>query len=239
MALLAVERLIKSYDGTTALDQLDLFVGNREVVAVLGPSGCGKSTLLRVIAGLERPDAGTVSWDGNDITSLEPHRRGFGLMFQRNALFPHRSVGQNVGFGLRMQGLPEPEITSRVQQALHWVGLDGFENRRIDGLSGGEEQRVALARTLAPEPRLIMLDEPLGSLDRMLRERLIAEVADLLRQRSATALYVTHDHGEAEAVADRIAIMRAGRIVQAGTLPAIRSAPVDEWVGQFVGSSGS
>jgi len=235
MALLTVERLTKTYDGTTALDQLDLFVENREVVAVLGPSGCGKSTLLRVIAGLEGPDAGTVNWNGNDITSVEPHKRGFGLMFQRNALFPHRTVGQNVGFGLRMQALPESEITSRVQEALHWVGLDGFENRRIDGLSGGEEQRVALARTLAPEPRLIMLDEPLGSLDRMLRERLIAEVADLLRQRNATALYVTHDHSEAEAVADRIAIMRAGKIVQSGTLPEIRSSPADRWVTEFVG----
>lgn len=239
MPVLQIHGLTKTYGRTVALDNLDLSLERQEIQAVLGPSGCGKSTLLRVIAGLEPPDRGLITWEGKDLIGLEVHRRGFGLMFQRNALFPHRTVGENVAFGLRMQRRDPDEIRTRVSQALEWVGLSGFEHRKVEGLSGGEEQRVALARTLAPEPRLVMLDEPLGSLDRMLRERLIVEVAELLRTRGTTALYVTHDHGEAEAVADRIAIMRAGRIVQAGTLPAIRTAPVDEWVGHFVGSSGS
>lgn len=236
MAALRLEDLTKAYGDTIALDGLELAVDDREVLAVLGPSGCGKSTLLRVIAGLERPDSGLVLWDERDLTDVEVHRRGFGLMFQRNALFPHRTVGENVAFGLRMQGRAPDEIRARASEALTWVGLSGLEHRRIDGLSGGEEQRVALARTLAPEPCLVMLDEPLGSLDRMLRERLIIEVAELLRARGTTALYVTHDHAEAEAVADRIAIMRAGRIVQAGTLPVIRATPADSWVAEFVGA---
>ncbi len=227
--------LHKRFDGVAALDGVDLEVGDGEVVAVLGPSGSGKSTLLRVIAGLERPDRGRVRWDGEDVTEVPPHLRRFGLMFQSYALFPHLTVAGNVAFGLRMLGLRPEEVEKRTWEALRWVDLEDFADRPVEGLSGGEQQRVALARTLAPEPRLVMLDEPLGALDRNLRERLVVDTRRLLRERGATALYVTHDHGEAESVADRVAIMHAGRIVQTGTLAEIRRAPADAWVADFVG----
>jgi thiamine transport system ATP-binding protein len=233
--MLAVSGAVKRFDGTAALDGTWLDVADGEVVAVLGPSGCGKSTLLRVIAGLETLDAGTVHWDGVDLTGVPVHQRRFGLMFQGYALFPHKTVAGNVGFGLRMLGLEKAEVDRTVAEALAWVGLEDVAGRRVDALSGGEQQRVALARTLAPAPRLVMLDEPIGALDRTLRERLIEEIGDLLRQRGSTAIYVTHDHAEAETVADRVAVMRAGRIVQAGLLEEIRARPADEWVAGFVG----
>ncbi|MFO7548134.1 MAG: ABC transporter ATP-binding protein [Acidimicrobiia bacterium] len=233
--MLAVSGAVKRFDGTAALDGTWLDVADGEVVAVLGPSGCGKSTLLRVIAGLETLDAGTVHWDGVDLTGVPVHQRRFGLMFQGYALFPHKTVSGNVGFGLRMLGLEKAEVDRTVAEALAWVGLEDVAGRRVDALSGGEQQRVALARTLAPAPRLVMLDEPIGALDRTLRERLIEEIGDLLRQRGSTAIYVTHDHAEAETVADRVAVMRAGRIVQAGLLEEIRARPADEWVAGFVG----
>ncbi|MGF1667108.1 MAG: ABC transporter ATP-binding protein [Acidimicrobiia bacterium] len=232
---LEVRGVRKRFGSTVALDGVDLEVARGEVVAILGPSGCGKSTLLRVVSGLETPDEGRVRWDGEDVTDVPVHLRRFGLMFQGYALFPHKSVGANVGFGLRMQGMAPDDVQRRTREALDWVGLADFADRPIEGLSGGEQQRVALARTLAPEPGLVMLDEPLGALDRRLRERLVDEVGDLLRERMATALYVTHDHDEAETVSDRVAIMRAGRVVQTGTLDEIRDAPADEWVGEFVG----
>ena len=233
--MLEIRSLSKAFGSTTALDSLDLSVADGEVLALLGPSGCGKSTLLRVVAGLESPDRGTVHWDQTDITGLPTHERRFGLMFQSYALFPHRNVGENVGFGLRMAGMGPDEIRDRVSEALDWVDLPGFERRRIEGLSGGEQQRVALARTLAPSPRLVMLDEPVGALDRRLRERLVVDTGAILRNRGATAIYVTHDHEEAAAVSDRVAIMRAGSIVQRGQLEQIRSNPIDEWVADFVG----
>jgi thiamine transport system ATP-binding protein len=230
---LEVDGVHKRFGTTVALDGADLEVARGEVVAILGPSGCGKSTLLRVVSGLESPDEGR-SVGTEDVTDVPVHLRRFGLMFQGYALFPHKSVGGNVGFGLRMQGMDPTEVAAPRREALEWVGLAGFGDRPIEGLSGGEQQRVALARTLAPEPRLVMLDEPLGALDRRLRERLVDEVRDLLRERMATALYVTHDHDEAEAVSDRVAIMRAGRVVQTGTLEEIRHSPADEWVSEFV-----
>lgn len=234
-AILEVMGIDKSFGTTKALDDAHLEVFEREIVAILGPSGCGKSTLLRVVAGLEQPDDGRIRWAGRDITDLDVHRRHFGLMFQSYALFPHRSVGQNVAFGLRMLELEEDEVQRRTTEALTWVGMDEYSGRPIEGLSGGEQQRVALARTLAPAPALVMLDEPLGALDRRLRERLVNEVGTLLREREATALYVTHDHDEAETVSDRVVIMRAGRVIQTGTLAEIRAHPVDEWVSEFVG----
>lgn len=235
--MLSVSRVVKRFDGTTALDGASLEVADGEVVAVLGPSGCGKSTLLRVIAGLEPLDAGTVHWDGTDLAGVPVHERRFGLMFQGYALFPHKTVAGNVGFGLRMLGLEKAEVDRRVTEALAWVGLEDLAGRRMDGLSGGEQQRVALTRTLAPAPRLVMLDEPIGALDRTLRERLVEDIGDLLRRRGSTAVYVTHDHAEAETVADRVAVMRAGRIVQAGPLEEIRTRPADEWVAGFVGDA--
>ncbi len=231
---LSVRGIVKRFGTTLALNSVDLDAEDGETVAVLGPSGCGKSTLLRVIAGLEQADAGRVLWRGTDITDQPAHERSFGFMFQGYALFPHRTVAQNVAFGLRMRGVDPTEQRRRVRQALEWVGLGDFGDRRIEGLSGGEQQRVALARTLAPDPGLVMLDEPLGALDRRLRERLVSEIDQLLRDRGSTALYVTHDHDEAAAASDRVAVMRAGVIVQMGTYEEIRRAPADPWVREFL-----
>jgi thiamine transport system ATP-binding protein len=231
---LRVTGLRVTFGGTVALDDLSLDVAPGEIVAVVGPSGCGKSTLLRVIAGLEVPDRGTVRWDGTDITRAAPHDRGFGLMFQDHALFPHRSVQDNVVFGLRMQRLPARAQQARASTLLHLVGLDGFENRSIDTLSGGEAQRVALARALAPAPRLLMLDEPLGSLDRALRDRLAVEVRDVLREIGQAAIHVTHDQEEAYAVADRLVVMRAGRVERDGRTADVWREPGSEFVARFL-----
>lgn len=232
--MLSVRGVGKRFGTTTALDDVTLDVAD-ETVAILGPSGCGKSTLLRVIAGLERPDSGRVLWDDTDITDTPAHVRDFGLMFQTFALFPHRTVGQNVSFGLEMRHVPGPERERRVHEALEWVGMADMSGRKVDGLSGGEKQRVALARTLAPGPRLVMLDEPFGSLDRLIRDRLLDEVRQLLHDTGTPAIYVTHDHDEAKAVAGRIALMRGGRIIQQGTWTELTTAPADEWVGRFLG----
>jgi ABC-type Fe3+/spermidine/putrescine transport system ATPase subunit len=217
------------------LRDVDLSVAAGESVAVLGPSGSGKSTLLRAIAGLVPVESGSIIWEGKEITGVPTHQRGFGLMFQGYALFPHLDVAANIGFGLRMMNLPPAEIETKVADALALVGLDGFGARSIADLSGGERQRVALARTLAPEPRFIMLDEPLGALDRALRDRLMLETRQILEERAVTALIVTHDQEEAEALSDRLALMRDGTIVQSGTLDELRADPADEWVKEFLG----
>lgn len=219
--------------GKVILDCVELAVAQGEIVAVLGPSGCGKTTLLRAIAGLQPLDGGRITWDGEDLARVPTHARRFGLMFQDYALFPHRDVGGNVGFGLRMAHRSAADIDQRVGDVLAVVGLAGFEHRRIDTLSGGEQQRVALARSLAPEPRLLMLDEPLGALDRVVRERLLGELPGLLRRLGTTALYVTHDHSEAEALADRVAVMRAGRVEQVGRPEELRAEPASEFVAEF------
>ena len=214
---LRVEGLTLAFDSVPVLDGIDLEVAEGEVVVLLGPSGCGKSTLLRAIAGLERPSAGRVWWGDEDLTVVATHQRGMGLMFQDHALFPHRDVAGNVEFGLRVAGMPADQRAHRVRRALDLVGLPGFGDRRVDTLSGGEAQRVALARSLAAGPRLLMLDEPLGSLDRALRERLTAELGALLRRLGQAVVHVTHDHDEAFALADRIAVMGGGRLVRVGT----------------------
>ena len=233
--MLEVRGLSKRFGSTVAVDDVSFDVGT-ETVAILGPSGCGKSTLLRLIAGLETPDAGTGRWDGTDLADVPAHRRDFGLMFQSFALFPNRTVGRNVAFGLEMQSLPREDIERRVRVVLDWVGMEDKIDRAIEGLSGGELQRVALARTLAPEPQLIMFDEPLGSLDRLMRERLITEIGDLLRETGTPSIYVTHDHGEAVAVAERIMLMNEGRIVQTGTIDELRAQPASDWVRRFIGT---
>jgi thiamine transport system ATP-binding protein len=220
---------------TRVLQEVSLSVATGESVAVLGPSGSGKSTLLRAIAGLVPVEAGSITWDGREVTEVPTHLRGFGLMFQGYALFPHLDVAGNVGFGLRMMNLSHGDIDTRVAESLRLVGLSGFGGRTIADLSGGERQRVALARTLAPEPRLIMLDEPLGALDRALRDRLMVETREILEDRAVTALIVTHDQEEAEGLADRLALMRAGTIVQSGTLDELRAHPADDWVKEFLG----
>lgn len=222
-------------DGATVLDRIDLAVADAEVLAVLGASGSGKSTLLRVIAGLERPSRGRVRLGGVDVTDVPAHRRGVGLMFQDHALFPHRDVAGNVGFGLRMRGAERARVGERVREVLELVGLAGFERRDVASLSGGERQRVALARALAPEPEVLLLDEPLGSLDRALRERLLEDLVAVLDRAGATVVHVTHDRAEAFAVADRVALVRAGRLVQVGTPHDLWWRPVDVEAAVFVG----
>lgn len=218
---------------TTAVRDVSLAVAPGEVVALLGPSGCGKSSLLRAIVGLEPLAAGDVRWDGESVLTVPVHKRGFGLMFQDGQLFVHRDVAGNVGYGLN--GLPAAERDARVAELLELVGLTGFERRRVTALSGGERQRVALARSLAPRPRLLLLDEPLSALDRNLRERLAIDVAAILRRAGTTALYVTHDHAEARAVADRVGVMLAGTLARIGTSEEVWGDPGSREVAEFLG----
>ena len=222
---LAVEGLSVSFDGVPVLDGVDLSVAPGEVLVLLGPSGCGKSTLLRTVAGLELPTAGRVRWGDEDLTGLPTHLRQVGLVFQDHALFGHRDVAGNVGFGLRIAGAEADVVAHRVARALELVGLAGFEGRRVDTLSGGEAQRVALARSLAAAPRVLLLDEPLGSLDRALRERLTGDLGVLLRRLGLAAVHVTHDHDEAFALADRIAVLGGGRVDRIGTPDEVWSEP--------------
>ncbi|MFJ9869113.1 ABC transporter ATP-binding protein [Streptomyces sp. NPDC101165] len=221
--------------GRPVLDAVDLDVAEHEVVCVLGPSGSGKSTLLRAVAGLQPLDFGRVLLDGRDQAAVPAHRRGVGLMFQDHQLFPQRDVGGNVAFGLRMHGVPRGGRDAEVGQLLELVGLPGAAGRAVAGLSGGEQQRVALARALAPRPRLLMLDEPLGQLDRSLRERLVVELRELFGRLGTTVLAVTHDQGEAFALADRVVVMRDGRIAQSGTPLEVWQRPADEFVARFLG----
>jgi thiamine transport system ATP-binding protein len=233
--VLRIDALEVRYGDAVALDGVDLVVADGEVVSVLGPSGSGKSTLLRAVAGLEPPVRGRVEWDGDDLTGVPPHRRRLGLMFQDHSLFPHRDVLGNVAFGLRMRHVPAPQAAARAAELLTLVGLAGYEYRHVTELSGGEQQRVALARALAPAPRLLMLDEPLGSLDRALRERLMVELRELFTRLGLTSLYVTHDHDEAFALADRVAVMHAGRIEQLGSPVEVWEHPASEFVARFLG----
>jgi len=233
-ALLQVAHLQKSF-AAAVLNAVSFEVNQGEIVCLLGPSGCGKTTLLRVIAGLETADEGTVTFDERDVAIVPVHQRGFGFMFQDFALFPHKNVWANVIFGLRMQNLPPDQIRQQAQAALEMVGLSGFEQRDVHQLSGGEKQRVALARSLAPQPKLLMLDEPLGALDRQLREGLMIEIRRILKSAHLTAIYVTHDQAEAFAVADRVVIMNAGRIEQIGTPVEVYAHPASEFVARFLG----
>jgi thiamine transport system ATP-binding protein len=227
---LAAENVTVRFGDVTAVDAVSLTVPTGEVFALLGPSGSGKSSLLRAIAGLE-PCTGEIAFDGESVMRMPPHKRRFALMFQDGQLFPHLDVAGNVGYALRIAGRPS---TERVAELLELVGLAGFERRRVTDLSGGEQQRVALARSLAASPRLVLLDEPLSSLDRELRERLAGELHDILRAAGVTAILVTHDHDEAGVIADRIGILDAGRLVQTGTLAQLRSDPVSERVARFL-----
>lgn len=233
---LSVRNIHKSYQqDKPALAGVSFDQEIGEVVAVLGPSGCGKSTLLSIIAGLVEPDRGSVHWNSEDLREIPPHRRGFGLMFQDYALFPHMRVRDNVAFGLRMQGMARPEIDREVAQSLEMVGLPGFEQRDVNQLSGGEQQRVALARAIAPQPGLLMLDEPLGSLDRKLREQLLYDLREIIRSAHQTTLYVTHDQEEAFSIADRLVVMRTAQVVQVGTPQEIYQHPNSAFVARFVG----
>jgi thiamine transport system ATP-binding protein len=230
---LRLRGVVVRYGATTAVDAVDLDVAAREVVALLGPSGSGKSSLLRAVAGLEPVAAGGITWAGREVTGVPVHRRGFGLMFQEGQLFPHRTVAGNVGYGL--DGLPRARRAERVAELLELVGLAGYGDRSVATLSGGQAQRVALARALAPAPALLLLDEPLSALDRGLRERLTGELHDILRATGTTALYVTHDHDEAFTVADRVAVMVDGRLVQVDRPARLWRRPVNQEVAAFLG----
>lgn len=235
MALLEVIDITKDYDGIFTLDKINLHLEAGNILCLLGPSGCGKTSLLRIIAGLEKTDSGTVLFDGRDLARIPPHRRGFGMMFQDFSLFPHKNVFDNVAFALQLKKQPRERITRRVEEMLRLVGLEGFEKRDVNRLSGGESQRVALARSLASQPRLLMLDEPLGSLDRVLRERLMTDLYRIIKKVGVTTLYVTHDHAEAFTVADEVAVMNNGKVMQVDQPEALYHQPANELVARFLG----
>lgn len=235
--MLKIDHVSYAYDNFEALRDVSLNVEEGEILCLLGPSGCGKTTLLRVIAGLEVGYTGDVQLEEQDMRDVPVHARDFGLMFQDFALFPHMTVGQNIAYGLKRQNLNKQDINKQVQAMLERVGLSGLNNRDVNLLSGGQKQRVALARSLAPNPRLLMLDEPLGSLDALLREKLIVELRDIIKSIGLTAIYVTHDQKEAYAIADRIAAMNKGQIEQVDTPQNIYYKPQTEFVARFLGLS--
>ena len=230
---LSVRGLAVAYGDLRAVDGVDLDVAAGEVVALLGASGSGKSSLLRAVAGLEDVADGSVAWDGRGVVRVPVHKRGFGLMFQDGQLFEHRDVGGNIAYGLA--GLSRARRGERVREMLELVGLPGFERRRVTTLSGGQAQRVALARVLAPAPRLLLLDEPLSALDRALREQLATDVRTILREGGTTALYVTHDQDEAMTVADRVGVMEAGRLLHLDTPQRLWTDPGSSKVARFLG----
>jgi putative spermidine/putrescine transport system ATP-binding protein len=235
-ASVRLERLSKSFDGIKrAVDGVDLAIAAGEFFALLGPSGCGKTTTLRMIAGFETPDEGRIHVGGADVTDVPVHRRDLGMIFQSYALFPHRSVAENVAFGLRMRGLARRDIAAAVARALKQVALAGYEARRPAQLSGGEQQRVALARALVVRPPVLLCDEPLGALDRKLRQSMQFELKQLQKDLGVTLIFVTHDQEEAMAMADRIAVMNAGRIEQAGTPADVYGRPRTRFVADFIG----
>ena len=235
--MLSIEELSYAYGQSPALDGVSIAVGAREILCLLGPSGCGKTTLLRIVAGLQAGYRGRVAFDGQDLRDLPTQKRGFGLMFQDFALFPHMSVADNVAYGLRRQRLPSQDIKRRARQMLDDLGLSGFGGRDVSALSGGEKQRVALARSLAPQPRFLMLDEPLGSLDALLRDQLALELRRIIKRAGLSAIYVTHDHREAYAIADRIAVMEAGAIRQVAAPAELYRHPRSAFVARFLGFS--
>lgn len=233
--ILTVENLSNCYEGTPLLQDISFTLAKGEILCLLGPSGSGKTTLLRLIAGLEKETGGRIVFHGRDIRPVPPHQRNFGMMFQEYALFPHKNVWQNIVFGLEMQGCLKAEIDLRAQSMLQLMGLQGLEKRRIDELSGGERQRVALARSLAPEPRLLLLDEPLGSLDRTLRDRLTCEIRTILKKLAVTAIFVTHDQSEAFSVADKVAVLHNGILQQFDTPEGLYRQPCNGIVAAFLG----
>ncbi len=238
MSILHLEQLSKTYrNGVVALDQVNLSVAAGEIVALVGPSGCGKSTLLRLIAGLDTPSTGSIWYQGQEITRQPAEQRGMGLVFQNYALFPHMNVAENIGFGLRVRGVPRAQRQQAVAAIMEQLQIGSLAQRRPDQLSGGQQQRVALGRALAIKPRLLLLDEPLTALDAQLRETLRSELRRTLDQFGITSIYVTHDQAEALSLGDRVAVMRAGRIEQIGTPREIYQQLASSFVAQFIGTS--
>jgi spermidine/putrescine ABC transporter ATP-binding subunit len=235
MPLLRLDEVAKSFGRTRAVDGVSLDIRENEFFALLGPSGCGKTTLLRMLAGFETPDAGRILLSGNDIAPLPPERRPLNLMFQSYALFPHMTVRQNLNYGLEMERLPRKAIRERVDETLASTDLTALADRKPDQLSGGQKQRVALARALVKRPKVLLLDEPLGALDKKLRERMQLELKRLQHEAGITFIIVTHDQEEALVMADRMAILKDGKLLQAGTPEEIYEAPADRFVANFIG----
>ena len=233
--IIRIERATKRFGQVAAVDDVSLEIRANEFFALLGPSGCGKTTLLRLLAGLERPSAGRILIDGEDMAGVPPNRRPVNMVFQSYAVFPHMSVAQNVAYGLRVTGVPRAETSPRVAQALAMVRLDGLEERRPDQLSGGQRQRVALARALVKRPKVLLLDEPLSALDRKLREEMQLELVRLQHEVGITFVIVTHDQEEALSMADRIAVMDHGRLLQVAPPQELYESPSCRMVADFIG----
>ena len=233
---LLISNLVKEFDGVRAVDDVTISINKGEIFALLGSSGCGKSTLLRMLGGFEMPSAGQIWLDGKDIVNVPPYQRPINMMFQSYALFPHLSVWDNVAFGLRRDGMPKDQIAARVEKMLALVQLSAYGQRKPHQLSGGQQQRVALARSLSKRPQLLLLDEPLGALDKKLRERTQIELVNIIEQVGVTCVMVTHDQDEAMSMATRIAVMSEGRILQVGRPGEIYETPNCRFVADFIGS---
>ena len=235
--LINLTGISKSYGDHVVLDDLNLYIRENEFITLLGPSGCGKTTTLRIIGGFEAPDAGSVVFDGKDITFLPPNERNLNTVFQKYALFPHMSIAENIAFGLRIKKKSKEYINDKIRYALKLVNLEGFENRSIDSLSGGQQQRIAIARAIVNEPKLLLLDEPLGALDLKLRQDMQYELIRLKNELGITFVFVTHDQEEALTISDTIVVMNQGYIQQIGTPEMIYNEPVNAFVADFIGDS--
>ena len=236
-SLIELQGISKSFEDTLVLDDFNLSVAENEFITLLGPSGCGKTTTLRIVGGFEKPDQGRVFFEGQDITDVPPNKRPINTVFQKYALFPHMSVGQNVAFGLKIKGKDDAYIRDKIKYALKLVNLDGYENRKIDSLSGGQQQRIAMARAIVNEPKVLLLDEPLGALDLKLRQEMQYELIRLKNELGITFLYVTHDQEEALTMSDKVVVMNGGYIQQMGTPEEIYNEPENAFVADFIGDS--
>ncbi len=235
--LIELKHISKSFDGTVILDDLELTIHENEFVTLLGPSGCGKTTTLRLIGGFEMPDEGRIIFDGKDITSLPPNERRLNTVFQKYALFNHMNIAENIAFGLKISGKSRQYIQDKIKYALKLVNLDGFEKRSVDSLSGGQQQRIAIARAIVNEPKVLLLDEPLGALDLKMRQDMQYELIRLKNELGITFIYVTHDQEEALTMSDTIVVMNQGYIQQIGTPEDIYNEPVNAFVADFIGDS--
>lgn len=235
--LIDLVHISKSFDGTMVLDDLNLSVKENEFVTLLGPSGCGKTTTLRIIGGFETADTGKVIFDGTDISKLPPNKRQLNTVFQKYALFTHMSIAENIAFGLKIKGKSKDYINDKIKYALKLVNLDGYEKRSIDSLSGGQQQRIAIARAIVNEPRVLLLDEPLGALDLKLRQDMQYELIRLKNELGITFIYVTHDQEEALTMSDTVVVMNGGKVQQIGTPEDIYNEPKNAFVADFIGDS--
>ncbi len=236
-SLIDLVNISKSFDGDLVLDDLNLSVKENEFVTLLGPSGCGKTTTLRIIGGFEKADTGKVIFEGNDISALPPNKRQLNTVFQKYALFPHMNIAENIAFGLRIKNKPKSYIQDKIRYALKLVNLDGYENRTVDSLSGGQQQRIAIARAIVNEPRVLLLDEPLGALDLKLRQDMQYELIRMKKELGITFIYVTHDQEEALTMSDTIVVMNQGYIQQMGSPEQIYNEPENAFVADFIGDS--